>query len=41
MGMDISPTDLINLEMFAKRVVALADYRASKMELVAPNLTPT
>ncbi|XP_059477448.1 nucleolar protein 56 [Neocloeon triangulifer] len=45
MGMDISPVDLINIEMFAKRVVALADYRKSlshylnsKMESVAPNL---
>jgi len=45
MGMDISPVDLINIEMFAKRVVALADYRkglahylANKMESVAPNL---
>lgn len=45
MGMDISPIDLINIEMFAKRVVALADYRKSlshylsnKMESVAPNL---
>jgi nucleolar protein 56 len=45
MGMDISPIDLFNIEMFAKRVVALADYRKSmavylsnKMESVAPNL---
>jgi nucleolar protein 56 len=45
MGMDISPIDLINIEMFAKRVVALADYRKSlshylsnKMDSVAPNL---
>lgn len=46
MGMDISPIDLINIEMFAKRVVALADYRkslsgylSSKMDSVAPNLS--
>jgi nucleolar protein 56 len=46
MGMDISPIDLINIEMFAKRVVALADYRkslatylSSKMDSIAPNLS--
>ncbi|XP_066598586.1 nucleolar protein 56 [Prorops nasuta] len=45
MGMDISPVDLLNIELFAKRVVALADYRKqlaeylrSKMADVAPNL---
>lgn len=45
MGMDISPIDLMNIEMFAGRVVALADYRKqlaeylrSKMSSVAPNL---
>lgn len=45
MGMDISPIDLLNIEMFASRVVALADYRRqlseylrSKMAGVAPNL---
>lgn len=45
MGMDISPVDLINIEMFAGRVVRLADYRKelseylhSKMDSVAPNL---
>ncbi|XP_034945456.1 nucleolar protein 56 [Chelonus insularis] len=45
MGMDISPVDLINIEMFASRVIALADYRKqlaeylrSKMAGVAPNL---
>lgn len=45
MGMDISPIDLLNIEMFASRVVALADYRRqlaeylrSKMADVAPNL---
>lgn len=27
MGMDISPVDLINIEMFAKRVVGLNNYR--------------
>lgn len=43
--MDISPIDLLNIEMFAKRVIALADYRkelavylSSKMNGVAPNL---
>ncbi|XP_061919473.1 nucleolar protein 56 [Entelurus aequoreus] len=45
MGMDISPIDLINIESFSKRVVALAGYRQelqeylrSKMSQVAPNL---
>lgn len=45
MGMDISPIDLLNIEMFAGRVIALADYRKelaeylrSKMAGVAPNL---
>ncbi|XP_050585076.1 nucleolar protein 56 [Bombus affinis] len=45
MGMDISPVDLHNIEMFAARVIALADYRkqlaeylSSKMTGVAPNL---
>lgn len=45
MGMDISVIDLINIEMFASRVIALADYRKelaeylrSKMQAVAPNL---
>jgi len=45
MGMDISQIDLMNIEMFAKRVVRLADYRKelaeylhSKMGSVAPNL---
>jgi nucleolar protein 56 len=45
MGMDISPIDLINIELFASRVIALADYRKelaeylkSKMAGVAPNL---
>ena len=27
MGMDISPVDLINIQMFAGRVVALSNYR--------------
>lgn len=43
--MDISPVDLINIEMFASRVIALAQYRKSlheylqsKMNQVAPNL---
>ncbi|KAK7868279.1 hypothetical protein R5R35_013874 [Gryllus longicercus] len=45
MGMDISPIDLLNIETFAGRVIALADYRQklsdylrSKMSDVAPNL---
>merc|ERR1712170_204769 len=45
MGMDISPIDLINIEKFASRVIALADYRKGlheylqdKMGNVAPNL---
>lgn len=45
MGTDISPVDLINIDMFATRVVQLAEYRAglhdylsSKMAAVAPNL---
>lgn len=45
MGMDISPIDLINIEMFATRVVKLSEYRKqlaeylhTKMECVAPNL---
>ncbi|CAH1155886.1 unnamed protein product [Phaedon cochleariae] len=45
MGMDISDIDLLNIEMFATRVLSLADYRKqlaeylrSKMSDVAPNL---
>ncbi|XP_022905381.1 nucleolar protein 56 [Onthophagus taurus] len=45
MGMDISPIDLLNIEMFAGKVVSLADYRKElgeylrkKMSDVAPNL---
>lgn len=45
MGMDISPVDLINIETFAARVIALSEYRKrlqeylkSKMNSVAPNL---
>merc|ERR1712241_1049018 len=45
MGMDISAVDLLNIDMFASRVVALADYRKGlsgylqeKMASVAPNL---
>lgn len=45
MGMDISEIDLMNIEMFAKRVVNLSEYRKqlseylhSKMGSVAPNL---
>ncbi|XP_041368368.1 nucleolar protein 56-like [Gigantopelta aegis] len=46
MGMDISPIDLVNIDMFATRVIALTDYRMklsvylrSKMHAVAPNLS--
>ncbi|XP_022128849.2 nucleolar protein 56 [Pieris rapae] len=46
MGMDISPVDLINIQMFAGRVVSLSTYRKqiseylhTKMNSVAPNLT--
>lgn len=45
MGMDISVVDLLNIEMFAARVVSLANYRKelaeylkTKMVDVAPNL---
>lgn len=45
MGMDISDIDLINIQHFSQRVVALVEYRASlfqylveKMHNVAPNL---
>ena len=45
-GMDISPIDLINISLFATRVVELSEYRKklseylfSKMTKVAPNLT--
>ncbi|XP_014614427.1 PREDICTED: nucleolar protein 56 [Polistes canadensis] len=45
MGMDINPVDLLNIELFAKRVIGLADYRKelseylkSKMNGIAPNL---
>lgn len=45
MGMDISIIDLMNIEMFAERVVKLSEYRKKlgiylhdKMECVAPNL---
>lgn len=46
MGMDISAVDLMNIDMFANRVVALAEYRKElakylqdKMNNVAPNLS--
>lgn len=46
MGQDISPIDLINIERFAGRVIALAEYRQKlhtylldKMHVVAPNLS--
>merc|ERR1711992_469275 len=45
MGMDISQVDLMNIDMFANRVVALAEYRkklqqylSDKMSNVAPSL---
>ena len=44
-GMDISPIDLLNINMFAARVIGLSDYRKelvvylrNKMLAVAPNL---
>ena len=44
--MDISEVDLLNIELFASRVVALSEYRSelsaylhSKMSGVAPNLS--
>merc|ERR1712105_569858 len=44
-GMDVSAVDLLNIDMFATRVIALADYRKmvsnylqDKMASVAPNL---
>ena len=46
LGMDISPIDLINIQLFASRLLALSDYRkelsqylSDKMSNVAPNLT--
>ena len=46
MGMDISPIDLINIQMFASRVIDMYDYRKrlheylhSKIGQVAPNLS--
>lgn len=45
MGQDISPVDLINIELFAQRVIELSEYRkqlhsylVSKMHDIAPNL---
>eukprot|EP00088_Acartia_fossae_P037750 TRINITY_DN389_c0_g2_i2.p1 TRINITY_DN389_c0_g2~~TRINITY_DN389_c0_g2_i2.p1 ORF type:complete len:581 (+),score=243.76 TRINITY_DN389_c0_g2_i2:65-1807(+) len=45
MGMDISDMDLLNIDMFAARVIGLIEYRQelaeylkSKMKVVAPNL---
>merc|ERR1711934_334647 len=45
MGMDISPVDLLNIDMFASRVIGITEYRKelstylrSKMAVVAPNL---
>lgn len=46
MGQDISPIDMANVELFAKRVISLAEYRQKlhvylheKMQIVAPNLS--
>lgn len=46
MGMDISPIDLINIQMFASRVIDMFDYRKrlheylhNKIDQVAPNLS--
>jgi nucleolar protein 56 len=46
MGTDISPIDMLNIESFATRVVALTEYRKKlhnylleKMNLCAPNLS--
>merc|ERR1712111_211386 len=43
--MDISPVDLLNIDMFASRVIGITEYRKelstylrSKMSVVAPNL---
>merc|ERR1712083_981942 len=45
MGMDISSVDLLNIDMFASRVIGITEYRKelstylrSKMSVVAPNL---
>merc|ERR1711972_1288894 len=45
MGMDISPVDLLNIDMSASRVIGITEYRKelstylrSKMSVVAPNL---
>merc|ERR1711997_510292 len=45
MGMDISPVDLLNIDIFASRVIGITEYRKelstylrSKMSVVAPNL---
>ncbi|GMH25150.1 hypothetical protein Nepgr_026993 [Nepenthes gracilis] len=46
MGQDISPVDLINVQLFAQRVMDLSEYRkklydylVAKMNDIAPNLT--
>lgn len=46
MGQDISPIDLVNIEVFTKRVVSLVEYRQKlmtylqdRMNSVAPNLS--
>ena len=35
MGMDISVIDLINIDRFADRVIALADYRKELVQVIA------
>ena len=39
MGMDISPVDLINIDMFAARVVGLTEYRKVIIILLLYTLT--
>jgi nucleolar protein 56 len=40
MGMDISPLDLFNIEMFANRIIALADYRSDLKQCILRDLNP-
>lgn len=37
MGMEIAPMDLINIDAFAKRVAALAEYRQRLHEYIKVN----
>lgn len=43
MGMDISPVDLINIQMFAKRVIGLSNYRfvIKRLLVVSNHYNPT